>query len=122
MRFPLLDPVVQDGDTPVIQLTFRLSDTLVQDGDTPIIKLIWASQTWSGAYLQIPIDDGHCKVESLLQQVETVVYLAQPVNENGPHLARDVCSLQVVGSHKVSPLCQGIKKKGQTTKAAVKIS
>lgn len=74
------------------------------------------------AYLQIPIDDGHCKVESLLQQVEAVVYLAQPVNENGPHLACDICSLQVVGSHKVSPLCQGIKKKGQTTMAAVKVS
>ena len=51
--------------------------------------------------------------------MEAVVYLTQPVNENGAHLARDVGSLQVMGTNKVSPLVGERERKNPITKAAV---
>lgn len=51
------------------------------------------------SYLEEPIQDGNCEVQSLLQQLEPGVNLDQPVDEQSPHALGDFITLHVVCSY-----------------------
>ena len=56
------------------------------------------SEQWEGGYLEEAIDDANSHVHGLLQQAELDLDLNEPVDEDGPHVPRELLSLQVLGS------------------------
>lgn len=47
-------------------------------------------------HLKKAVNDAHGHVHSLLQQTKLQIYLHEPVNENGSHVACHLLTLQIV--------------------------